>query len=82
MQLYQKSSTIRLLYWGPWVMNGRLWRQTSLLMGTQLDNLEWARLVGAFERWLKGALEMERLSLWELCEVNLERGSSTGDFER
>ena len=27
---------------------------------------------GDFERWLKGALEVERLCLWELCEGNLE----------
>jgi len=26
-----------------------------------------------FERWLKGVLEVGRLSLWELCEGNLER---------
>jgi len=25
-----------------------------------------------YERWLKGALEVEHLSLWELCEENLE----------
>jgi hypothetical protein len=36
---------------------------------------------GDFERWLKGALEVGRLSLWELCEGNLEEGSSIGDFE-
>jgi hypothetical protein len=29
---------------------------------------------GDFERWLKGALEVERLSLWELCGGNLEGG--------
>jgi len=29
---------------------------------------------GKFERWLKGALEVERLSLWVLCEGNLEEG--------
>jgi hypothetical protein len=27
-----------------------------------------------FERWLKGALEVEHLSLWQLCEGNLEGG--------
>jgi hypothetical protein len=27
-----------------------------------------------FERWLKGALEVGRRSLWELCEGNLEGG--------
>ena len=26
------------------------------------------------DRWLKGALEVGRLSLWELCEGNLEGG--------
>jgi hypothetical protein len=63
----------RLLYWGPWVVKGRLWRRASLFMWTQLGNLQWARLLGT-ERWLKGALEVERLSLWELCEGNLEGG--------
>ena len=29
---------------------------------------------GDFEIWLKGALEVECLSLWELCEGNLEGG--------
>jgi len=27
-----------------------------------------------FERWLKGALEMECLSPWELCEGNVKGG--------
>ena len=32
------------------------------------------------ERWMKGALEVERLSLRELCDRNLKGGSSfTGD---
>jgi len=29
---------------------------------------------GDFEIWLKGALEVECLSLWGLCEGNLEGG--------
>jgi hypothetical protein len=29
---------------------------------------------GDFERWLKGTLEVGHLSLWELCEGNLEGG--------
>jgi len=29
---------------------------------------------GDFERWLKGALEVGHLSLWELCKGNLEGG--------
>jgi len=36
---------------------------------------------GHLEIWLKGALEVGCLSLWELCEGNLEEGSSIGDFE-
>jgi hypothetical protein len=35
-----------LLYWGPWVMKGRLWGWASLFMGAQLGNLEWACLPG------------------------------------
>ena len=34
-----------------------------------------------YDRWLKGALEVERLSLWELCEGKLE-GGLAGDPER
>ena len=29
---------------------------------------------GVFEIFFKGSLEVERLSLWELCEGNLEGG--------
>ena len=29
---------------------------------------------GDFERWMKGALEVGHLSLWKLCEGNLEGG--------
>jgi len=36
---------------------------------------------GDFEVWLKGALEVECLSLWELCEGNLREGSLAGDPE-
>jgi len=43
------------------------------LHGAQLGNLEWAHLTRT-EIWLRGALEVERLSLWELCEGNLEGG--------
>jgi hypothetical protein len=34
---------------------------------------------GDFDIWLKGALGVERLSLWELCEGNLEAASPAGD---
>jgi hypothetical protein len=33
-----------LLYWRTWVINGRLWRRTSLFMRAQFDNLEVERL--------------------------------------
>jgi hypothetical protein len=36
---------------------------------------------GDFVIWLKGALGVERLTLWELCEGNLEWGSLAGDPE-
>jgi len=35
-----------LLYWGPWAMNGKLWRHASLFVGAPLGNLEWAHLLG------------------------------------
>ena len=48
-----------LPYWGPWVMNRRLWRWVSLFIGAQLGNLEWVRLLGTSreggkERWRCG----------------------------
>jgi len=43
-----------LLYWGPWVMKGRLWRWESLFMGAQLGNLEWAHLLGTLRDSWKG----------------------------
>jgi hypothetical protein len=42
-------------------------------MGAQLGNLQWTRLLGTL-RWVKRALEVGHLSLWELCEGNLEGG--------
>ena len=52
----------------------RLWRQAYFSIGAPLGNLEGESSTRDFERWLKGALEVERLSLWELCEGNLEGG--------
>jgi len=52
------------------VMKGSLSGWASLFMGAQLGNLEWTHL----QLWLKGALVVECLSLWELCEGNLEGG--------
>jgi len=60
----------RLLYWG----NGGLWRQASLFMGAQLGKPGVGLSTRNFERWLKGALEVGRLSQWELSEGNLEGG--------
>jgi hypothetical protein len=34
-----------------------------------------------FKIWLKGAVGVERLSLWELCEGNLEGDPPAGDPE-
>jgi hypothetical protein len=34
-----------LLYWGPWVIKGRLWEQASLFRRAQLGNLEWAHIL-------------------------------------
>jgi hypothetical protein len=38
-----------LLYWGLWVIKGRLWGRASLFVGVQLGNLEWARLSGTLK---------------------------------
>jgi hypothetical protein len=53
------------------VMKGRLEGWAYFLMGAQLGNLVCAPLP---EMWLRGALSVECLSLWELCEGNLEGG--------
>jgi hypothetical protein len=68
-----------LLYWGPWKLcRGRLWWWASLSLGALLENLEGGIFTRDFERWLKGAVEVECLSLRQLCERNLEGGSFTG----
>ena len=56
------------------VMKGRLSGWAFLFMGAQLGNLEWTHLLGTSEIQMKGALEVECLSLCELCEGNLEEG--------
>jgi len=55
------------------VIKGRLWGWASLFMGA-VGQPEVGSYNGNFEIWLKGALEVECLSLWELCEGNLEGG--------
>jgi len=44
-----------------------------------LGNLKGGSFTRDFGRLMKGTLEMERLSLRELCEGNLEGDSFTGD---
>jgi hypothetical protein len=44
------------------VMQERLWSRASLSIGAQLGNLEEGSFIRDFERWLKGALKVERLS--------------------
>ena len=49
-------------------------------MGAQLGNLKWAHLPGTFERWSKGALEVEHLSLYgSSVKGTLREGSLAGD---
>jgi hypothetical protein len=43
-------------------------------MAASLRNLEGGSSTRDSERWLKKALEVERLSLREICEETLERG--------
>jgi len=44
------------------------------LHGGSVGQPEVGSSTGDFERWLKGALELGRFSLWDLCEGNLEGG--------
>jgi len=45
-----------------------------------IGDLEGGSFTGECERWLKGALKAERLSLRELCEGNLEGGLYWGPW--
>jgi len=51
------------------------------LHGGSVGQLGVGSSTGDFEIWLKGALEVQCLSLWELCEGNLEGGSLAGGPE-
>ena len=42
------------------------------LHGVPMGNLEWVRLLGTFDIWFTGVLEVGHLSLWELCEGKQE----------
>ena len=59
-------------------MYKRLWRQESLSIGAPLGNLDGGSSTRDFERWMKGALEVERLSLKRLSGEGLEWGFFTG----
>jgi hypothetical protein len=54
-------------------MKGRLWGRTSLHGGSVVKTAVFLP-TGDFERWLKGALKVGRLSLWGLCKGNPEGG--------
>ena len=62
-----------LLYWGPWAMKGRLCGRASL-HGGSVGQHGVGPSTGDFERWLKGAMLVQRLSLWDLGEGTLEGG--------
>jgi hypothetical protein len=62
-----------LLCWGPC----RLWKESSgdgHLHGVSVGQPGVGSSNKDFEMWLREALEVERLSLWKLCEGNLEGG--------
>jgi len=44
-----------------------------------VGNLERCSFTRDFERWMKGALDVEHISLWELCDGNLRGGGFLGD---
>jgi hypothetical protein len=49
----------------------RLWRRSSISIEVPLANLEVGSSTGDFERWKKGALGMEHLSLKRLSVEGL-----------
>ena len=52
----------------------RLWKWASLSIGALLGNLEGGSSTRNSERWMKGALGMERLSLKRLSAEDLYGG--------
>jgi hypothetical protein len=44
-----------------------------------LGNQKGGSFTRDFDRWINGALEVQRLSMRELCEGNVEGGSFTGN---
>ena len=56
------------------VMKGRLWGMGIPLYGGSVRQPGVGLSTRDFEIWLKGTLEVWCLSLWELCEGNLEGG--------
>ena len=52
----------------------KVWRWASLFTGVLLGNLEVGLSTRDFEMSLKGSRKVESLSVWELCEGNLEGG--------
>ena len=52
----------------------RLWRQASLCIGALVGYLEGGSSTRDFERWMNGALGMERLSLKRLSAEGLWGG--------
>ena len=46
-----------------------------------MGNLEGGSFTRDFERWMKGAVRVEHLSLRELCEGNLEGDFVMGSLE-
>jgi hypothetical protein len=52
-------------------MYKRLWRRPFLSIGAPFGKVAEGSSTGDFEICLKGALKVECLSLWEICEGNL-----------
>ena len=63
------------------IMKGRLWRWASLSIGPPLGTLEEDSPARNSERWMKGALGMEHLSLKRISVEGLEVGPLQGALE-
>jgi hypothetical protein len=55
--------------------------RASLSVEAPLGNMEGGPFTGDFESWMKGVLEVGRLSLRELCEGNLEGDPLMGSLQ-
>jgi hypothetical protein len=78
--LTAESHKGRLLHWEPWVMNERFLGRTSLFMGAQLGNLQWACLPGTLRDGSNGLWSWSITLYGRYVKGTWREGSLAGDL--